>query len=174
MTDEELLKKVDELAEIGVKKSGKKPSKKDCLMTFDGKKLDLYADGELEDSLKAMSGSPYHQVREYQQLKNIGPIPEVRYWAPQEKRQFIDPLSAIGATDLWPGGIESWGLRRAWIDPDENTNTYGRDGFSIHGGESFGSAGCIDIAGQTDKLSDYLDDCQDVVPLDVKYKKEKW
>ena len=31
--------------------------------------------------------------------------------------------------------------------------------------------GCIDIPWQTDKLSDYLDGCQDSVPVYVKYPK---
>ena len=33
------------------------------------------------------------------------------------------------------------------------------------------SAGCIDIPWQTGKLSDYLDNCQDSVPVYVKYPK---
>ena len=35
------------------------------------------------------------------------------------------------------------------------------------------SAGCIDIPWQTGTLSDYLDGCQESVPLYVKYP-EKW
>ncbi|MBO7243724.1 MAG: hypothetical protein J6V53_00385 [Alphaproteobacteria bacterium] len=50
---------------------------------------------------------------------------------------------------------------------------YGRDGFTIHGGFSKGSAGCIDIPWQTDDLSDYLDNCQETVPVHIKYPK-KW
>ena len=53
-------------------------------------------------------------------------------------------------------------------------NAIGRSGFSIHGGWKKGSAGCIDIPWQTGKLSRYLDDCQDNVPVYVKYTKEKW
>jgi len=53
-----------------------------------------------------------------------------------------------------------------------NTNTYGRSGFSIHGGLNKGSAGCIDIPWQTGKLDDYLDECQDSVPVKVKYPKD--
>ena len=58
-----------------------------------------------------------------------------------------------------------------WGGADANTNTYGRSGFTIHGGLTKGSAGCIDIPWQTGKLSDYLDDCQDSVPVYVKYPK---
>jgi len=58
-----------------------------------------------------------------------------------------------------------------WLRPDINTNTYGRHGFSIHGGWKKGSAGCIDIPWQTGRLSNYLDDCQYSVPVYVKYPK---
>lgn len=69
----------------------------------------------------------------------------------------------------WKGSIPAWGTKRVWLRPDANTNTYGRSGFSIHGGLSKGSAGCIDIPWQTGKLSNYLDNCQDSVPVYVKY-----
>ena len=58
-----------------------------------------------------------------------------------------------------------------WGGADANTNTYGHSGFTIHGGLTKGSAGYIDIPWQTGKLSDYLDDCQDSVPVYVKYPK---
>lgn len=45
----------------------------------------------------------------------------------------------------WPGGIRSWGKVRTWIYANEDTKTYGRSGFSIHGGSMPGSAGCIDL-----------------------------
>jgi RHS repeat-associated protein len=48
-------------------------------------------------------------------------------------------------------GITDWGDYRASLHPDEGTNTYGRSGFFLHGGELPGSAGCIDI-GTNDKL----------------------
>lgn len=63
------------------------------------------------------------------------------------------------------------GVNRVWLQPDKKTNTYGRDGFTIHGGWSKGSRGCIDIPWQTQQLSDYLDNCQDSVPVYVKYPK---
>ena len=39
----------------------------------------------------------------------------------------------------------SWGNSRVWLEPSKETNTYGRDNFSIHGGMWPGSAGCIDM-----------------------------
>ena len=69
----------------------------------------------------------------------------------------------------------SWGKRRVWLKPDENTNTYGRTNFSIHGGLTKGSRGCIDIVWQTDRLWSYLDECKEnEVPLYVKYKRKHW
>ena len=69
----------------------------------------------------------------------------------------------------WKGSLPAWDTSRVWLQPDVNTNTYGRSGFTIHGGLTKGSAGCIDIPWQTGKLNDYLDDCQDSVPVYVKY-----
>ena len=48
------------------------------------------------------------------------------------------------------------------------------NGFSIHGGWEKGSAGCIDIPWQTDKLWNYMDDCQEQIPVYVKYPNENW
>lgn len=73
----------------------------------------------------------------------------------------------------WSGNPISWGTSRVWLQPDVNTNTYGRSGFTIHGGLAKGSRGCIDIPWQTGKLNNYLDECQDSVPVYVKYPK-KW
>lgn len=36
-------------------------------------------------------------------------------------------------------------VHRVWLEPSKETNTYGRDKFSIHGGMWPGSAGCIDM-----------------------------
>ena len=47
-------------------------------------------------------------------------------------------------------------------------------GFMIHGGLSKGSAGCIDIPWQTGRLSDFLDGCQESVPVYVRYIRENW
>jgi hypothetical protein len=45
----------------------------------------------------------------------------------------------------WPGGEVAWGDSRVWLTPGAQTNTFGRSGFSIHGGWYPGSAGCIDL-----------------------------
>lgn len=152
----------------------------DCNMIFDGENLELYKNHRKVNSLKAQSGNDNFQSAKYQNIPNKGPIPEGIYYANQDQRQKISLKDALGGTitgilDInrgkWKGGPVSWGLRRVWLKPDVKTNTYGRSGFSIHGGLNKGSAGCIDIPMQTDKLGDYLDDCQETVPIRVKYKK---
>ena len=151
-----------------------------CYMTFDGQNLGLYNNNGQVDALDAQSGKDNFQSAKYQNRANAGPLPEGTYYADQDQRQNINLKDAVwgGITKVfdlpygaWKGSLPAWGIRRVWLKPDENTNTYGRSGFSIHGGLSKGSAGCIDIPWQTKQLSDYLDNCQDSVPLYVKYPK---
>ena len=157
-------------------------------MTFDGQNLGLYNKNGQFANLDAMSGHSDYQSVQYQNIPNKGPIPEGTYYADQAQRQNINLSdagigTAVGILNnigipinkgAWKGGPIAWGLRRVWLRPDKNTNTYGRDGFTIHGGWSKGSAGCIDIPGQTKQLSNFLDNCQDSVPVYVKYPKESW
>ena len=143
-----------------------------CYMKFDGNNLDLYNSKGLFNSLDAQSGYDGYQSRIYQNVVNKGPIPEGTYYANQDQRQNMslsDSILGIGKRGKWPGSIPAWGTSRVWLQPDINTNTYNRLGFSIHGGLSKGSAGCIDIPWQTGVLNDYLDNCQESVPLYVKY-----
>ena len=84
--------------------------------------------------------------------KPRGPIPEGTYVARQEKLQFMSATDwLVGWTTkvtdrgAWPGSSMSWGSSRVWLEPAKETNTYGRDNFSIHGGWAPGSAGCIDM-----------------------------
>jgi len=168
-----------------------------CYMTFDGQDVKLYKHGQndgtrlqkgqLQNKLSGQSGGDDYQSRVHQNVPDKGPIPEGTYYADQDQRQNITALDAVVGTGIgianklganihrgaWNGGPVSWGTKRVWLRPDENTNTYGRSGFSIHGGLTKGSAGCIDIPWQTGKLSNYLDDCQDSVPVYIKYPK-KW
>ena len=152
----------------------------DCYMVFDGQNLGLYRNHKQVDRLKAQSGQDDYQSARYQHIPNKGPIPEGLYYARQSRRQALamkDVTLKLGEIlgikkhqqRNWSGNPIAWGLQRVWLEPDSQTNTYGRSGFSIHGGLSKGSAGCIDIPWQTNRLSDYLDECQDIVPLFVNY-----
>ena len=148
-----------------------------CYMRFDGKNLGLYKNNE------QIQRRNDYQSAKFQNLVDRGPLPEGTYYANQDRRQeltfknfLLGAGKKIGMLDhgdelTWSGNPLAWGFRRVWLEPDPNTFTYGRDKFTIHGGVSFGSNGCIDIAGQTKQLSDYLDQCQYSVPVYVKYPK---
>ena len=149
-------------------------SSPNCYMTFNGQNLNLYNNTNQVGSLDAQSGHDDFQSAQYQNVANKGPIPEGTYYANQDQRQNITALDAVAGIvghGKWPGSVPAWGTSRVWLRPDANTNTYGRSGFTIHGGLSKGSAGCIDIPWQAGKLNNYLDDCQDSVPVYVKYPK---
>ena len=153
-----------------------------CYMTFDGQNLGLYNNTGQVENLDAQSGRDDYQSAQYQNVANKGPIPEGTYYANQDQRQSLTPKNialklgeklgfAMNQKSDWSGNPISWGTSRVWLQPDAKTNTYGRSGFTIHGGLTKGSAGCIDIPWQTGKLNKYLDDCQDSVPIYVKYPK---
>lgn len=153
-------------------------------MTFNGQNLNLYNNTGQVGSLGAQSGHDDFQSAQYQNVADKGPIPEGIYYANQDQRQSLTPqnialkLGEKLGLDMqrksgWSGNPISWGTSRVWLQPDVNTNTYGRSGFTIHGGLAKGSRGCIDIPWQTGKLNNYLDECQDSVPVYVKYPK-KW
>ncbi len=69
----------------------------------------------------------------------------------------------------WPGSYYSWGNSRVWLEPSKETNTYGRDNFSIHGGMWPGSAGCIDMTGQIGQFTYWLESTGKDLLVYVKY-----
>lgn len=73
--------------------------------------------------------------------------------------------------ESFPGGTRSWGKERVWITPDSNTIIYGRSGFTIHGGDVYGSAGCIDLGPKSSVFFKALRSFkfQEIIPLTVKY-----
>ncbi len=149
----------------------------DCAMTFDGQNLNLYQGENLVGRIPAMSGAHGYQARQYQTVKNRGPLPEGMYYVDQAGRQYINPVTeALGHVSLggWSGGRSAWGDSRAWLKPIDRQNTFGRDGFSIHGGDIPGSAGCIDITSHMPEFNTYMDSCQEIVPLNAGYPKQSW
>ena len=126
-------------------------------LEFDGKKLSLIdTNGRVIKSWSAVSGRNGYQEAQYQNMTDKGPIPEGVYMVNQGQAQSIDAKSSILGVfgrGEWPGGESAWGSNRIWLDPANTTNTMGRDGFSIHGGSSPGSAGCIDL---TKNMSDFV------------------
>ena len=128
---------------------------------FDGKKFTLYENDKPIMSWDAVSGKDGYRSPEYQTLQDTGPIPEGTYVARQSELQRMLPIdwvvgwSRLLSEDLggkWPGSEYSWGNSRVWLEPSKETNTYGRDDFSIHGGWVPGSAGCIDLTSNIDNF----------------------
>lgn len=126
-------------------------------LLFDGEYLHWQ---ELGHSGYSTSWVAYSGRKEYLRNKDYsikaqahkfrGPIPEGFYIAsqaeyqerPEEIWSWVKHSVGKGA---WPGGNRSWGKSRIWLEPENGTETYGRSGFSIHGGTDPGSAGCIDL-----------------------------
>ena len=120
-------------------------------LSFNGKSLTLHENGEIIKEWKGVSGRPGFQHPNYQDLKNYGPLPEGNYVAKISDFQKWENLgawqkfkSSIGGGQ-WRGGTAAWGEQRIWLTPANDTNLYGRNNFSIHGGLTPGSAGCIDL-----------------------------
>ncbi|HZP92846.1 MAG TPA: RHS repeat-associated core domain-containing protein [Burkholderiales bacterium] len=100
---------------------------------------------------------------------NAGPIPPGKY--------IIDTTGIVGNVGLDPfftNAKGDWGNWRVRISPRSGTNTFGRGGFYLHGGNFPGSAGCIDVGGgifgnaNTDQLlRDLLADPDKFVPVNV-------
>lgn len=73
---------------------------------------------------------------------------------------------------MWPQLLWhelSWGNSRVWLEPSKETNTYGRDNFSIHGGWWPGSAGCIDMTEQINAFTSWLESTGNDLIVHVKY-----
>ena len=126
-------------------------------LTFNGSSLTLSSGGKTVFSAPAVSGRPledgsFDYSVSRQKIGSTGPIPEGNYTIDAQGTQwwtnqsFIQRTAAIFKKGTWPGGPISWGGARTWISSSGAT-TYGRSGFTIHGGMTPGSAGCIDLFG---------------------------
>lgn len=149
-------------------------------LEFDGQNLRWIEDGQEKYSWPAMSGAEGYQSPDYQGLKNNGPLPEGEWNLYQSNLQHFDDSSyfdrALGkfGRGKWGNGTPSWGNHRVWIHPGLNTDTLGRDGLAIHGGDSFGSNGCIDLEHGIDDFNDKYSDYGRNMKLKVKYNKNSW
>jgi len=107
-------------------------------LLFDGYYLKLLIDGQVDAAWHARSGVPKDDWFNYtpgQQRKgDEGPIPAGEYWIRP------DQISVPGIAP------DSWGNFRITIHYFPKTETFRRGGFFIHGGKTFGSKGCIDLA----------------------------
>jgi RHS repeat-associated protein len=126
-------------------------------------------------SWTATSGREGYQSSEYQNVKDKGPLPEGSYTVDPARTQewknnstFQKAIAQVGR-GAWRGGTKSWGEYRTWITPMEGTNTYGRSGFSIHGGTIPGSAGCIDLTKDNNAFHSWLKSYGQTIRLNVQY-----
>ncbi|MGD9638604.1 MAG: tlde1 domain-containing protein [Alphaproteobacteria bacterium] len=146
--------------------------KKGQEVVFDGKTFTLYEDGTKVKSWEAVSGEKGFQSKEYQGLRNKGPIPEGTYVARKETFQEMsksDYLKGFVGRGAWRGQITSWGTQRVWLEPSKETNTKDRSGFSIHGGRDRGSRGCIDLTNQMPEFGAWFKKNNKDVKVIVKY-----
>lgn len=143
-------------------------------VNFDGQCLQFIENGKITLQVPAMSGRTDYQNRKYQSLKNKGPIPEGKYKIKQSNIQKVENtiLEQLGRGKS-PGGWNSWGKYRVWLDAFSSNNMYNREKLSIHGGKELGSAGCIDLGKNEmlffDKLREYGKD----IVLTVRYPNQK-
>ncbi len=136
---------------------------------FDGQKLTVYDGDNTILFWNAVSGKDGFQTPEYQDQKNKGPIPKGTYVARQNELQYRSDYNVIKRYTSWPGGESSWGNSRVWLEPSKETNTFGRDGFSIHGGATPGSAGCIDLTSGMDGFTDWFKNNGHDLIINVEY-----
>lgn len=146
------------------------PSAPDVRLEYDGRFLTLRSaepDRIERQSFRAVSGradgdGAFDLSEARQAERGVGPLPEGVYHIHTDEVQSIstrDQVLGVIGRGAWPGGTYSWGEQRVWIHPGATHSdarsvevpvpgedrTVTRDGFSIHGGRSPGSAGCIDL-----------------------------
>jgi hypothetical protein len=126
-------------------------------------------------SWSGTSGRPGYQNAKFQNLADKGPLPEGAWLVDPSRTQSYDSISTgqmikglVGRGE-WPGGTGSWGDYRTWLSPLNVPNLYNRSGFSIHGGDTPGSAGCIDLTGANNSFHNWLMNYGRPVVLDVSY-----
>lgn len=117
-------------------------------LRFDGRFLNMQG-GKRLFTYHAVSGQPdkmgtFDYSSERQHQRSGGPIPSGNYW--------------VQPSDMWKNGWFRLGSRGAWgnhrlaIHVWPGTQTHGRGGFFIHGGDRPGSAGCIDLHAGMDRF----------------------
>lgn len=145
-------------------------------LRFDGRKLVLEENGKGIMDWPAVSGRPGTQGAEYQSYRDHGPLPQGAYrvnvgeMQRYEDTSLYDRFKGAFKHGTWKGGTPAWGRYRFWLKPGENTQTFGRDNFSIHGGWTPGSAGCIDLTSEMDDFADLMQALgQDEINVSVDY-----
>ncbi|MDR1725179.1 MAG: DUF2778 domain-containing protein [Bacteroidales bacterium] len=118
---------------------------------------------QYKSTFGAVSGQPdandnFNYSQAAQTNSNSGPIPEGLYFINPQNVQSYNDINVLNKAKsliglgTFPGGTDSWGQNRVWIQPNETMvyneatgNIVYRGNFSIHGGSTPGSRGCIDL-----------------------------
>ena len=144
-------------------------------LQFDGQNLTWQQNGRPVKSWPAMSGKPYAQGKEFTSYADEGPIPEGNWmlkqntgehYNPGEWRTFDEFISGTGVWKLQPN---SWGNQRIPIQPQQETNTFGRHSMYVHGGTIPGSSGCIDLTGNMENFYNDFQNYNGDIPLTIQY-----
>lgn len=149
-------------------------------LAFDGQNLRWIENGAERYSWPAMSGAEGYQSRNQQATQNFGPLPEGEWNLYQSNLQHFDDSSLLDRAygkfnkGKWRNGRPSWGNHRVWLYPGLDTDTQGRSGLAIHGGDVFGSNGCIDLEHGMDDFNDKYSNYGRNMKLKVKYDKDEW
>jgi hypothetical protein len=128
---------------------------------FNGGQLRLLENGKEIAAWPAVSGAPGTQGAQYQEWRDRGSLPRGAYGMKVGDIQKISLAQDLwGQEELpranWKGGRPSWGNFRAWLTPKSSTNALGRTGLAIHGGDSPGSNGCIDLTSHMDDFVEVM------------------
>ncbi len=136
------------------------------VLGFDGQNVTLRdREGKVLGVYPATSGrdgvtDPRHQ--------DYGPIPEGEY--------SLDPkeISEVrGSRYMWRRLRGDWGNFRVPAQPVPGTETFGRSGFFVHGGDTPGSKGCVDVGDQDAVLFPKLRKLEGPIRLRVQYPQQK-
>ncbi len=93
-------------------------------------------------------------------VKNFGPIPKGTY--------VLDP-SEVSEGNIVRDFLGDWGEYRVPLQPLHNTDTKGRDGFFLHGGEIPGSAGCLDVGENDNTIFDWIKQYKKPITVKIYY-----
>jgi hypothetical protein len=149
----------------------------DIRLEFDGTTLQAVNTntGTVMDSWDAISGRPGSQSANLSNIPDTGPIPTGNWSISTSNVINMDDLplwrQVVSETGLVSprGGVSSWGDTFVRIEAADGTETYGRDGFHLHGGAQAGSAGCIDLVGGNDAFFEFIQNYDGQIELVVDY-----
>jgi RHS repeat-associated protein len=131
------------------------PSGLDAIIAHNGTATYYNSNGQIVGTYQYTTGRPGATDTT---IVGQGPIPLGTYTA--------DP-SQISEGGFFRNLLGDWGRFRVPLKPDPGTQTFGRDGFFLHGGKKPGSAGCIDVGGSDTDLFGHLRNAPGLVPIVV-------